>query len=375
MRIVLVGPAYPLRGGIAHSSALLAQYLGRRHQVDLITFKRQYPSLLFPGKSQEEVDSQENSGRAARLIDSINPLNWMSVARHISRMKPDLLLFRYWIPFFGPCFGTIARMVKKRTGARVLFVCDNIIPHDPRPGDVLFTRYAFRQADGFIVLSGAVERDLKKHFPGSHYRMVPHPVYEMFGDPMDKPAARSLLGISQRKVILFFGYVRAYKGLHVLLESMKLLKDKGFDLLLLSVGEFYEDETKYRSLVEKLGIERMVRIVGRYVPNEEVVPYFSACDAVVLPYLSATQSGIAQIAYNFDKPVISTDTGGLPEVVQDGVTGFIVPPGSPDALARAIEKFYSSGKEPEFVDNVRREKKKYSWENLVDNIENLAAEL
>lgn len=377
MRIIIVGTAYPLRGGIAHYNALLAEHLGARHEVATITFKRQYPSLLFPGKSQEEEGDPGNAAAAPRLIDSINPLTWVRASRDISRRRPDLLIFKYWLPFFAPCFGFIAAGVRKRTGAKVLFICDNIIPHERRPGDVALTRYAFRRADCFIVQSDAVERDLRRNFPGARYRKVPHPVYENFGSPIPREEARRKLGIAAARVILYFGYVRAYKGLHVLIDAVKRLVGPGGstkDLLLLAAGEFYEDRAPYDRQIRDLDLGSSVRLVADYIPNDQVGLYFSAADLVVLPYLSATQSGIAQIAYNFDRPVIATAVGGLAEVIIDGRTGYIVPPGDPAALAAAIGRFYAEARETEFSSNVKQEKTKYSWDHLVTQIEELVSE-
>ena len=221
MNIVIIGTAYPLRGGIAHFVALLSKYFQKaNHNVGIISFKRQYPKILFPGKTQDEQGEQPGVDPAPQLVDSINPLNWISVAKHIVSRKPDVLIFKYWLPFFGPCFGTIAKQVKKQKNAKVLFICDNIIPHERRPGDVAFTKYAFKQADYFIVQSDAVENDLNKHFPGSRYRKVPHPVYENFGTPIPKAEARKQLGITAKNVLLYFGYVRRYKGLSVLIDAM-----------------------------------------------------------------------------------------------------------------------------------------------------------
>lgn len=376
MKILIVGTAYPLRGGIAHFNALLASHLGRRHAVETITFKRQYPSFLFPGTTQSETGaSPADVTPAPELIDSINPFNWLAVAREIRRRTPDLLIFKYWLPFFGPCFGTIAKLATRNSATKVLFICDNIVPHERRPGDVLFTKYAFAQADAFIVQSDAVERDLLALFPGRPYRKVPHPVYENFGQAIPADEARAALGISAKKVMLYFGYVRAYKGLLVLLDAMRRLADAPgtSDVLLLAVGEYYDDEAKYRRRASELGLGETVRFVSEYVPNEKVGLYFSACDAVVLPYLSATQSGIAQIAYNFNKPVIVSDVGGLAEVARDGVTGFVVPPNDPGALAAAMGRFYAEeGRGAAFSANVAEEKKKYSWDHLVANIEELA---
>jgi glycosyltransferase involved in cell wall biosynthesis len=373
MNIIIVGTAYPLRGGIAHFNALLATHLAKRHTVETITFKRQYPGFLFPGTSQEERGGQLNVAPAPQLIDSMNPLNWASVGRLIRRRKPDLLIFKYWLPFFGPCFGTIAATAKQNPGTKVLFICDNIIPHERRPGDVLFTRYAFKRADYFIVQSDAVERDLLKYFPGSVYKKVPHPVYENFGATMPAEEARKRLGISTGKVILFFGYIRAYKGLQVLIDAMRIVSNRPGDdkVTALVVGEFYDDEQQYKSRVAEHHLTAHVRFISEYVPNDQVALYFSAADVVVLPYLSATQSGIAQIAYNFEKPLIVTNVGGLAEVVRDGETGYVVPPGSPEALAAAVENFYRPGTAEKFAAAVRVEKTKYSWDRIVEAIENL----
>jgi len=370
VNIVIVGTAYPLRGGIAHFNALLYKHLSKQHHVDIVTFSRQYPTILFPGKTQDEKGGQEGAVPSEQLIDSINPLTWITAANAIARKKPDLLIFKYWMPFFGPCFGTIARLVRRKTGAKVLFICDNIIPHEKRPGDMAFTRYAFNAVDAFIVQSASVERDLNAFLPGSRYALVPHPVYEIFGNGLPKAEARAKLGIRDERAILFFGYVRRYKGLHTLLDAMpsilKLMKVK-----LLVVGEFYDDEQKYRHQIVENNLQNDVVVHSDYVPNEEVSLYFSAADVVVLPYVSATQSGIVQIAYQFDKPVIATDVGGLAEVVLNNRTGFIVRPEAPQEVADAVVRFYEGNREEEFVNNVREEKKKYSWENLIHAIEKL----
>lgn len=376
MKIVIVGTAYPLRGGIAHYNALLAHYLSKNHVVETITFKRQYPRILFPGKSQEEPAEDGKPAVAVapapQMIDSINPFNWMRVAHQIRQRHPDLIIFKFWLPFFGPCFGTIAKFAKKDTATKVLFICDNVIPHERRPGDIVFTTYAFRQADYYIVQSNAVERDLLAVVPDARYRKAPHPVYELFGSAVPKDKARRLLGISAKKVILYFGYVRPYKGVMVLIDAMKHMVESGAtDVILMIVGEFYEDQRKYRQKVNDLNLIPYIQFVSDYIPNDRVRLFFSAADVVVLPYLSATQSGIVQIAYNFDKPVITTNVGGLSEVVINGKTGFVVPPDNPDALAGAITKFYEENRENEFASNVRREKERFSWDNLVAAIEDI----
>jgi glycosyltransferase involved in cell wall biosynthesis len=373
MRIALVGTAYPFRGGISHYNALLYSELKKSHEVDVITFKRQYPQLLFPGKTQQETEGEILRIPSEQLIDSVNPLNWISVGKNLRKRGVDLLIFKYWLPFFGPSFGTIAKFAKRGTRTRVLFICDNVIPHEHRPGDAAFTRFAFNQVDFFIVQSETVERDLVKFKPGARYRKVPHPVYNLFGEPVDRLQARNTLGIQRKHLLLFFGYVRPYKGLNVLLQAMAQLTTK-LDVELLVVGEFYESEGAYRDQIRELGLHGNVTLHPEYVSNRDVRTYFSAADVVVLPYLSATQSGIAQIAYNFNKPVIATDVGGLGEVVLNGKTGFLVPPDNATALADAIQRFFADNKEEEFARNVGQEKEKYTWGAMVRAIESLTAE-
>ncbi len=371
MNITIIGTAYPLRGGIAHYVALLAEALGKRHTVSTITFKRQYPAFLFPGKSQQETGDVPVTTPAPELVDSINPFNWARVGLKLKRERPDLIIFKYWLPFFGPCFGTITRFARSNGHTKVLFICDNVLPHERRPGDRVFTRYAFSAVDYFIVQSAAVERDLKAVHPTATYRYAAHPIYSNFGSPIDKHAAREALGITDERVLLFFGYVRRYKGLHILLEAMHALPADPH-VRLLVVGEFYDDETSYRTMVDRLGLSSRVTIVSDYIPTARVGTYFSAADAVMLPYVSATQSGIAQIAYNFNKPIIASNVGGLAETVRDGLTGLVVPPEDPSALADSIARFYSPGTEERLVAGVLQEKQKYSWDNLVDAIELLA---
>jgi len=257
------------------------------------------------------------------------------------------------------------------TRTKVLYICDNVIPHEHRPGDRFLTRFALKRGDAFVVQSDPVERDLLSLLPRARCRKVPHPVYEIFGETIPKAEARARLGIPVDKpVILFFGYIRPYKGLMTLLDALPHVA-ASLDLTTLIVGEFYEDPAPYRDRIAALGLGGRLKLAAEYVPNEEVSTYFSAADLLVLPYRSATQSGIIQIAYNFDRPVIATNVGGLPEVVIHGRTGLIVPPDDPVALARAVEEFFRSGKMDEFTKNVREEKKKYSWDRLVEAIEDL----
>jgi len=375
MKILLLGTAYPWRGGIAHYTTLLAKYLSNRgHKVDIVTFRRQYPKLLFPGKSQEEIGEPVNVIKTETLIDSINPFNWIKTGLQLRRREYDTVVFKYWIPFFGPCFGTICHLVKFRKKSTIIALCDNIIPHERRIGDKLFTRFAFTAVDAYIVQSQKVENDLKMLVKKAKYKRIEHPIYEIFGEQIDKNYARNKLQLSDEKIILFFGYIRKYKGLDTLLDALKLVLQQ-IKVKLLVVGEFYEDEKSYLERAKKLDIMNSVIFVSHYVPNEQVATYFCAADCVVLPYRSATQSGIVQIAFNFDKPVIVTEVGGLTEVVRNNTTGFIVPPEDPAALAKAIVKFYNENCEQKFSEEIKKIRQNFSWDKMVDAIEQLTEEI
>jgi len=378
MRIVLVGTAYPLRGGIAHYVGLLWKYLSRRHDVRVVTFSRQYPKLLFPGKSQEESGDAGIPIDSVQWIDSINPFNWIRTGFRVRALRADLIVFKFWMPFFAPSYGTIAAIARRGRHTKTMFICDNIIPHERRPGDKLLTRFAFRYIDSYVVQSRAVERDLRKWHPDPLTSYLPHPVYEIFGEEEERLAARAKLAqvdpamtlTDDERVMLFFGYVRDYKGLDVILDAMPSILEK-MKVRLLVVGEFYNNEQKYRDQVRRLGVGDYVVFHSDYVPNEEVGTYFSAADVLTLPYKSATQSGIIQIAYNFHRPVIATDVGGLGEVIVDGRTGAIVPPEDPHALAKAVVDFFAHDRFADYRANVIEEKKQYSWEHMAEGIEEL----
>jgi D-inositol-3-phosphate glycosyltransferase len=370
VKIVILGTAYPLRGGIAHYVSILFENLKKKHDTGVVTFKLQYPKLLFPGKSQEEKGGDSIKIDSKPLMNSINPFSWIRTAFYLIKQKPDLLIYKYWMPFFAPCYGTISIITKLFCKTKVFFICDNIIPHEKRPGDMLLTRYAFSPVDGCIVQSDAVQKDLLKLYPHKPFINIPHPVYTIFGETYEKQKAKELLNIKDEKVILFFGYVRAYKGLNVLINALPFILDK-VKVKLYVVGEFYGDYEKYVNQIKLLKLENDITVVSDYIPNDEVGKYFSAADVVVLPYISATQSGIVQIAYNFNKPVIATDVGGLAEVVLNERTGFIVKPQNPKELAESVVNFYTANREEEFVKNVMEEKKKYSWERMVEGIEEL----
>jgi glycosyltransferase involved in cell wall biosynthesis len=373
MRMVIVGTAHPIRGAMAQLNTILGWHLSKNHSIEIVSFKKQYPKILFPGKTQIDPSKPLFQLPTKPLIDSINPITWIKAARYINSRTPDLVIFRYWLPFFAPCFGVISFLVRRHTDTKVLFICDNVVPHEKRFGDSALTRFAFRFVDYFIVQSKSVELDLQRFIPTARYVVVPHPIYNVFGGALPKTEARKQLRLSDEHVILFFGYVRQYKGLHLLLDALQLVV-RQIPVKLLVVGECYDNEERYRRKIQDLGLTDHVMVYSHYIPNEQVTAYFSACDVVVLPYISATQSGIVQLAYNFDKPVIATDVGGLAEVVIDGVTGFIVPPSDPASLAQAILRYYQEAREPDFIKNVSAEKGKYSWDRMVQAVEGFVTE-
>ncbi len=367
MKITILSTAYPLRGGIAHFIGLLYKELVKEHEVNVLTFKRQYPSILFPGKSQLESSDTVEKIPTEVMVDSINPFNWISVGLHLKKEKPDLIVYKYWMPFFAPCFGTITRIARRNGKTKSLVICDNVIPHERKPGDKVFTKYFFNAADYFVLLSEKVKDDLVKMFPGRKNKVLPHPVYSNFGEPLDKNVAREKINIKDDKLILFFGFIRNYKGLDVLLDAMGTLKSK-VNVKLIVAGEFYSNADRYLNKIKSLGISDLIYLRTDFIPTSEVKFYFSAADCVILPYKSATQSGIVQIAMNFHKPVIATNVGGLGEVIENGRTGFIIEKENPAALAEAIEKFYSENLESSFVENIIPEAEKYSWSKFVEGM-------
>lgn len=371
-KIVLIGPAHPYRGGIAHFMGTMVRGLnGRGYTAEAVTFTRQYPELLFPGKTQFETHPAADPIPAQRLIDSINPLSWRKAGQVIATMQPDVVVFQYWMPFFGPAFGTIARRARK-SGAQVLAVVHNALPHERRAGDMMLSRYFFKAVDGCIVLSDAVREDLQKLGVDAPVQQVAHPVYDLFGEAPSQENARQGLGLPQdTPVLLFFGFIRRYKGLHVLLEAMPRVLEQVPDARLMVAGEFYGDEQFYHEQIKQYGLADAVLLHSDYIPQADVGRYFAAADVVVQPYVTATQSGVAQIAFHFDKPIILTDVGGLAEIVPHERAGLVVPPENPEALSDAIVRFFKDNMADHLVAGVREEKKKYSWDRLYEAVEAL----
>jgi len=369
VRVALLGPAWPYRGGIAHFQTSLGRALAARgHEVSEVTFSRQYPERLFPGTSQFS-DGPPPETPALRLIDSLNPASWVRTANAVAKSGADVAVFMHWMPFFGPAFGVIARRLRKR-GVRVLAVIHNALPHERRPGDVALTRFGLGACDGLIVMSDQVREDIERIGIAAPLRQRAHPPYDVFGEPVDTSEARAALALpAEAPVFLFFGFIRRYKGLHVLLEAWGRVIERIPEARLVVAGEFYAEEESLRA--QAAPYSDSVRFDADYIPDARVGLYVSAADAVVQPYVTATQSGVAQIAFHFGRPVITTDVGGLAEIVPDGEAGLVVPPEDPAALADALVRFVEADMGPTLATGVARQRERTSWEALAETVEEL----
>lgn len=370
--VVIIGPAHPLRGGLASFNERLArQFLSTGHRVTILTFSLQYPGFLFPGTTQYSSEPAPKDLDIRVCIHSVNPLNWIRTGLILRRMRPDLVVVRYWLPFMGPALGTILRFVRRLSGTRVVCIADNIIPHEKRPGDTLFTRYFIASVDAFMTMSEKVLADLKRFDDRKPAQFVPHPLYDNFGDPMPQAEARSALGLpAEGRLILFFGFIRRYKGLDILLEAMADPRIAEAGIRLLVAGEFYEDEAPYRALLQRPEIGELVILSTVFIPDSQVRSYLCAADLVVQPYRSATQSGVTPLAYHFEVPMLVTRVGALPDMVPDGEVGIVADP-NPTSVADGILRFYATGA-GHFIPHIRSEKQKYTWHRVQDTLKTLA---
>ena len=367
MKICVIGPVYPLRGGIAHHTAFLTRELQKRHEVTLISYTRLYPSLLFPGTTERDTSRLKFAVECEPIFDPLNPRSWLSTARRIRALSPDLVIVQWWSPLFAVPLRAVTWLAKRRSRALILFICHNVRSHERLPGERMISQVGFAAADRFIVHSETDLRHLRAIRPDATIHKLFLPICEEFGSAVDRQAARRQLGISG-PVILFFGLIRRYKGLPYLLQAMPtILTRMGCTLLI--VGEFYEGRKECLDLIQSLNIAAHVRLIDRYVANEEVGLYFGAADLVVLPYISATQSSVITMAYAFDRPVVTTRVGGLPELVIDGRTGFTVDPADPAALADATLKFFRDPQKAASSEGIRRAREQFSWQRFVELLE------
>jgi len=372
-RIGLLGPIHPWRGGLAQYLGLLGEALKAHAEVRAVTFTRQYPGFLFPGTSQFDPEAPRPDFPTERLLDSIGPWSWARAARALDAFAPGAIVLKWWMPFFAPSFASsVARA--RRNGTRVVLVCDNLVPHEPKFYDATCTRWMLRESDGYLVMSEAVERDLDALKPGAPRRRVPHPFYAQFDrGRFTRESARAKLGLSG-DVALFFGYVRHYKGLDTLLEAWPKVRERRPGATLVVAGEFYEKPSIYEALARSAG-EGAVRMLNRYIPDDEVEALFRAADVTVLPYRSATQSGVTHVAYALGCPVIATRVGGITETVRDGETGFTAPPEDPGALAATIVRYFEGNSREAMAPHLAKLQAEHSWAALADSTVDLVNEL
>lgn len=375
MRVIIIGPAHPLRGGLAsYNERLAKQFIDEGNEVTIYTFSLQYPSFIFPGTTQYSTESKPNNITINVCINSINPFNWIKVGNNLKNEKPDLVIVRYWLPFMGPCLGFILRQIKKNKQSKIVCIADNIIPHEKRFGDKAFTKYFVQPVDAFITMSDKVMTDLKLFAPTKPTQLVAHPLYDNFGKKVSKEEARLKLGIKNEELILlFFGFIRKYKGLDLLLNAMKIIKNPKFNIQnskLLIAGEFYEDRKAYDEQIEKLDLKENLILHTDFIPDSEVKYYLCAADVVVQPYKNATQSGVTPLAYHFEKPMIVTNVGGLPSLVPNNKVGLIAEPNA-ESIAEKIIDYFTKG-EAYFLPHLIEEKKKFTWSKMTASIKQIA---
>ena len=374
--VVIIGPGHPLRGGLASFNQRLAvEFINEGYDCTIYSFSLQYPEFLFPGTTQYSSEPAPEGLKILSRINSVNPVNWFSVGKELSRMRPDIIVVRYWLPLMGPALGTILRRVRKNGHTRIIAITDNVIPHEKRPGDKPFTKYFLKACDAFITMSEKVMKDLRSYEAVKPARQVLHPLYDNFGEPIAKETARAILrakgvGVGDRdKIILFFGFIRKYKGLDIALGAMADPRMRDHGIRLMVAGEFYEDAAPYQEQIDRLGIRDRLLLRTDFIPDSEVRDYLCAADAVIQPYRNATQSGVTPLAYHFEKPMIVSNVGGLPDLVPHEQVGLVAEP-EPGAMADAVLRYYTLG-ESYFLPALRKEKEKYSWARMVQTIEEL----
>lgn len=373
MKIVILGTAWPYRGGLAiYNERLAREFSAENDNVTIHTFSLQYPSFLFPGKTQYSSEPEPTDLNIIRSLNSVNPFNWIKTGRTIREMKPDILIIKFWLPFMAPALGKVARMVRRNGKTRVVSILDNIIPHERRPGDRLLSRYFTRSVDGFVAMSESVLEDLGQFDTAKPRVFCPHPLYDNFGPKATREESLSFLGLDpSKRYMLFFGLIRDYKGLDLILRAYADSRFRKMDVRLIVAGEFYSGSEKYFELEKELGLEGLVVWKSDFVPDSEVKYCFGAADIIVQPYKSATQSGVTQIAYHFEKPMLVTDVGGLAEIVPHGSVGYVVKP-DVDEIADALTDFFKNNRQEEFTEGILKEKKKYSWSNMTRSVRKAA---
>lgn len=381
MKVIIIGPAWPLRGGLASfDQRLCLSFIEEEHSCSIYSFKLQYPAFLFPGTTQYSSDPAPGNIEIHSAINSVNPFNWLVVGKRLKKISPDLIIVRYWLPFMGPALGSILRIVRKNRKSKIIAITDNVLPHEKRPGDRSFTKYFLKSCDGFVTMSDSVMNDLRKFEKTKPARRVIHPLYDNFGEIITKDVARKFLNeklklgiLENERIILFFGFIRKYKGLDILLRAMSEPAIKKSGIRLLVAGEYYEDGNQYKKLIDELEIADQLILKTDFIPDGEVRYYICAADAIIQPYRHSTQSGVTPLAYHFEKPMIVSNVGSFSEQILHEKTGLLTEP-EPHSLSEAILRFYELG-EDFFIPHLRTEKIKYSWKNLVNTLFDLSHDI
>ncbi len=370
--VKIIGAAFPYRGGLAsYNERLAEEFIKEGFDVSVETFTLQYPALLFPGKSQYSAGNPPENMKIERTINSVNPLNWIVTGRRISKEKPDIVIIKYWLPFMAPCFGTIAKIIKKNKHSKIICIADNIIPHEKRLGDKILTGYFINATDGIIVQSKKVYNDVFSFTNKLPVKLCPHPLFDNFGEPLNREEAVRLLNIDPKsRFVLFFGFIREYKGLDLLIKAFADERFKNLDVKLLVAGEFYTDRKPYLELIDKLNLGSKIILHTSFIENSNVSKYFSCADIIAQPYKNATQSGVTQIGYHFNKPMLVTNVGGLPEIIPHNVAGYVTEPDE-RSIADALYDFFNNNKKKSFESNVKKEKKKYLWSNMTSAVKEI----
>ncbi len=364
MKIISLGPAHPLRGGIAEfNESMSREFLSQGHELKIFSYKLQYPSLFFPGKTQYTSSLKPDYLDIQNPLSSISLSSWLKTVENIRREGPDLVIIHYWMPFFIPSLGFIAHKLRAVKSIKTILLAHNLIPHETQPGTRFLTRYLIKNIDGIVSLSSKVQADAKKFRPNLPSIVLPHPIYDIFGEKPERHLALKKLGLNGKaRYILFFGLVRKYKGLDLLLQALKSVKNRSVNLII--AGEFYGKKDEYLKIIASEKIGKRIILKDFFIPAAEVKYYFSAAELLVLPYKSATQSGVAQIAFHFEIPAIVTRVGGLPETIEEGKTGYIAEP-NPESIAAAINRYFDDPAKEALLANIKRKKEEYSWKNFV----------
>lgn len=366
-KIVILGTAYPFRGGMAAFNERLANaFIDEGDSVYIENFKLQYPNFLFPGKTQYANWDAPKGLKIESTVNSVNPFNWIKIGRKIKALKPDILIIGYWMPFMAPCFGTIAKIVQSNKYTKVIGLLHNIFPHEKIPGTRIFPNYFVKNSHAFVSLSKSVLNDLDIFDKKKPRAYCPHPLYDHYGEKINRDIALKNLGLSlEYKYVLFFGLIREYKGLDLLINAFVDKRFEEHKIKLIIAGEFYSDRSKYVSLIDKLNLKSSIILHDRFIPDPEVGNYFGAADIIAQPYKTATQSGVTQIGYHFEKPMLVTNVGGLAEIIPNEKVGYVVEP-NPLEIADRLIDFFENERSAEFVENVIVEKRKYSWKTMID---------